>query len=167
MLGAKVGSLHFPVLRYFLLFARRCIIGRWESGTLSSPDLDILRGALYVDRTFSLGAIIAQRLHTNRSKGVIYGGIYASCRARNFEIPIRHKEDELLPTKFLDYDSMAGHNFIDSGERRFRYNLIFSQGTHGIIPLPAPALFDLFRGKYTIMSEDIYAYCGYFTWHMI
>jgi hypothetical protein len=105
--------------------------------------------------------MIARRLHTNRSKGVIYGGIYASRLARHFEIPIRHDEEErLLPTRYLDYSSMVGHNFIDDGPRRFRYNLVFSQGTREIITLPAPALFDLYRGKYTIMPEDIYAYWG-------
>ena len=59
VLKARVTSLHFPVLRYFSLFAGRCMTGRWESGTLSSPDLAILCHALYGDRTFSLGATIA------------------------------------------------------------------------------------------------------------
>jgi hypothetical protein len=107
-----------------------------------------------------LGAIVAQQLHTNRSKGVIYGGIYAFRLARHFRMPIRHEEDELLPTKYLDYDSMVEHNFIDSGRRRFWYNLVFSQGTREIITLPAPALFDHSRGRYTITPKDIYAYWG-------
>ena len=75
---ARVASLHFLVLRYYALFARRCLIGCGESGGLSAPDLAILRHALYTDRTFSLGAMVARRLHTNCSKGVIYDGIYAS-----------------------------------------------------------------------------------------
>src|SRR3989337_828920 len=29
---ARVASLHFPVLRYYSLFAGRCLIGSWESG---------------------------------------------------------------------------------------------------------------------------------------
>jgi hypothetical protein len=97
---ARVSSLHFPVLCYYSLFAGRCLTSWWESGTLSSPDLAILRHALYADRTFSLGAMVARRLHTNRSKGVIYSGIYASRLAKHFEIPIRHNEEEerLLPT---------------------------------------------------------------------
>jgi hypothetical protein len=118
---ARVASLHFPVLHYYSLFTGRCLTGRWESGTLSSPDIAILQHALYSDRTFSLGAMIARRLHTNRSKGVVYGGIYASRLARHFEIPIRHDEEEerLLPTRYLDYSSMVGHNFIDDSTRRF------------------------------------------------
>ena len=70
------------------------MIGRGESGGLSAPDLAILRHALYTDRTFSLGAMVARRLNTNRSKGPIFGGIYASRLARHFEIPIRHEEEE-------------------------------------------------------------------------
>ena len=59
MSEARVASLHFPVLRYYSLFARRCLIGHGESGGLSAPDLAILRHALYTDRTFSLGAMVA------------------------------------------------------------------------------------------------------------
>jgi hypothetical protein len=66
--GARVASLHFPVLRYYSLFVGRCLIGRGESGGLSAPDLAILRHALHRDRTFSLGAIVARRLSLNRSK---------------------------------------------------------------------------------------------------
>ena len=60
----------------------------------------------------------------------------------------------------LDYDSMVGHDFIDEGPVRFRYNLVFSQGTREVIILPAPTLFDIHRGRYTIMPKDIYAYWG-------
>jgi hypothetical protein len=56
---ARVASLHFSILLYYSLFAGRCLTGRWESGPLSSPNLAILRHALYRDRTFSLGAMIA------------------------------------------------------------------------------------------------------------
>jgi hypothetical protein len=39
------------------------------------------------------------------------------------------------------------------------YNLVFSESTHDIIPLPAPALFDSFaRHGYRVMPEDIIAY---------
>jgi hypothetical protein len=83
--------------------------GRGESGTLSAPDLAILRHALYANRTFSLGSMVARRLHTNRSKGTIYGGIYATRLAAHFKIPIRLEEEEemMLPTKYLDYAGSA------------------------------------------------------------
>ena len=85
---------------------------------LSSLELAILRHALYHDRTFSLGAMIARRLHTNHPKGVIYDGINASRLAKHFEILIRHEEvdEKLLPVRHLDYDSMVGHNFLDNEE---------------------------------------------------
>ena len=41
----------------------------------------------------------------------------------------------------------------------FRYNLVFSEDTRDIIPLPAPALFDSHaRNGYTVMPLDIVAY---------
>lgn len=90
------------------------MIGRGESGGLSAPDLAILRHALHAESTFSLGAIIAQRLNTNRLKGTIFGGVYASCLAKHFENLFRHddKEEMLLPTKYLNYAIMVAHDFI-------------------------------------------------------
>src|SRR3990170_1330064 len=55
---ARVASLHFPVLRYYSLFAGRCLIGCGESGGLSAHGLSILLHALYHDITFSLGAMV-------------------------------------------------------------------------------------------------------------
>ena len=54
---ARVSSLHFPFLRYYSLFAGRCLIGHGESGGLSAPDLAILRHALLRDKSFSLGVL--------------------------------------------------------------------------------------------------------------
>ncbi len=99
----------------------------------------------------------------NRSKGVVYGGIYATRLARHFEIPIRlDKEEEiLLPERYLDYDSMVRHDFLDRDiNRRMIYNLVFSQGTRETITLPTPSLFNLHLGRYIIMPSDIYAYWG-------
>ena len=58
---ARIISIHFPVLRYFAIFASRCLIGRGNSGNLSAPDLVILCHALFRDTTFSLSTIIAKR----------------------------------------------------------------------------------------------------------
>ena len=60
VLDARTTSIHFPVLRYFAIFASRCLIGRGNSGNLSAPDIVILRHALFRDTTFSLGAIVAK-----------------------------------------------------------------------------------------------------------
>jgi len=78
------------------------------------------------DRTFSLGAIVTRRLSLNRSRGPIFGGIYASRISRRFEIPIRHDEEEemLLPTRYLDYNSMVAHDFIKNDkDKRLIYNV--------------------------------------------
>ena len=75
---ARITSIHFPVLRYFAIFASRCLIGRGNYGNLSAPDIVILCHAFFHDNTFSLGAIIAKRLSMNRTKGPIFGGIFAS-----------------------------------------------------------------------------------------
>ena len=43
---ARITSIHFPVLRYFALFASRCLIGRGNRGNLSIPDIIILHHSL-------------------------------------------------------------------------------------------------------------------------
>ena len=54
---------------------------------------------------------------------------------------------------------MVRHDFLDrDASRRMIYNLAFSQGTRETITLPAPFLFDLHVGRYTIMPLDMYAY---------
>ena len=107
---ARITSIHFPVLHYFAIFSSRCLIGHGNGGNLSAPDIVILRHALFLDTTFSLGAIVAKRLNLNRTKGPVFGGIFASRLAAHFNIPIRHyeKEEKLLPYIFVDYKSMVG-----------------------------------------------------------
>ena len=125
---ARTTSIHFPVLRYFAIFASRCLIGRGNYGNLSAPDIVILCHALFRDNTFSLGAIIAKRLNLNRTKGPVLGGIFTSHLAAHFNIPIRHyeKEEKLLPPIFLDYKSMVAHDFIvKNKEKMLKYKLIF------------------------------------------
>ena len=120
-----------------------------------------MRLALLRDKTFSLGAIVARRLTLNHSRGPIFGGIYASLLARRFEIPIRHDKEEemLLPTRYLDYNSMVAHDLIKKDkEKRLLCNLVFSQGTCETIALPASSLFDIHSGRYLILPRDIYAY---------
>ena len=57
---ARTTSIHFPVLRYFTIFASRYLIGRGNCGNLSAPDIVILCHALFRDNTVSLGTIIAK-----------------------------------------------------------------------------------------------------------
>ena len=65
------------------------MLAREKVGALSAPDLVVLCRALQGDTTYSLGAIVARRLHINKSKGKIYGGIYATRLANRFNIQIR------------------------------------------------------------------------------
>ena len=130
-------SIHFPLLRCFAIFASRCLIGRGNCGNLSVPDIIILFHALFHDNSFSMGAVIAKRLSLNRTKGPIFGGIYASRLAAHFNIPIRHyeKEEKLLPPTFLDYKSMVAHEFIvNNDDKMLLYNLRFNKKHNEILP---------------------------------
>src|SRR5215216_4209678 len=158
--SVTAACLHFPAVHYFALFIVKCLLAREKVGALSAPDFSVLRRALYGDNTYSLGAIVARRLHINTSKGKIHGGIYATRLASHCNIQIR-QHDYPLPKVYLDRQAMALHHFID-GENTtidIPYNLVFSENTRDIIPLPAPALFDpIARGGYMILPEDIVAY---------
>ena len=58
-------SLQFPVVHYFAIFVAKCLLAREKVGALNSPDLVILLCALEGNDTYSLGAIVARRLHLN------------------------------------------------------------------------------------------------------
>ena len=55
---ARITSIHFPVLRYFALFASCCLIGHGNSGNLTIPDLIILLQGLYSDNSISRAALL-------------------------------------------------------------------------------------------------------------
>ena len=83
-------------MHYFALFNAKCLTPREKAGALSAPDLAILRRALHDDHTFNLGDIIARRLHLNKTKGKIHGGIYATRLASDFNVQI-HQHDYRFP----------------------------------------------------------------------
>ena len=149
------------MLRYFAIFASRCLIGRGNCGNLSVPNIIILFHSLFCDNSVSMGGIIAKRLSLNHTKGPIFGGIYASRLAAHFNIPIRHyeKEEKLLPPIYLDYKSMVAHDFIvKNRETELKYKLFFDKHHPETITLPAPFLFDLSSGQYLVPLEAIHAY---------
>ena len=155
---AQITSIHFPVLRYFAIFASRCLIGRGNCGNLTAPDIVIYAMPCFV---VTHCAIVAKRLNLNRTKGPILGGIFASRLAAYYNIPIRHyeKEEKLLPPAFLDYKSMVAHDFIvKNRERALKYKLIFGKNHPETITLPAPSLFDLSAGKHLVLPETVRAY---------
>ena len=81
--------LQFPSVHYFTLLIAKCLLAREKVRALSAPHFAVLRRALYGDNTYSLGVIVARRLHLNRSKGKIHGGIYVTRLASHFNIQIR------------------------------------------------------------------------------
>ena len=62
---ARITSIHFPVLRYFAIFASRCLIGHGNCGNLCVPYIIILFHGLFCDNSVSMGGIIAKRLSLN------------------------------------------------------------------------------------------------------
>ena len=64
-------SIQFPDVRCFALFIAKCLLAREKVGAFSAPDFAIIRCALHGENTYSLGAIVARRLHFNGSKGKI------------------------------------------------------------------------------------------------
>ena len=107
-----------------------------------------------------MGAIIARRLHLNKTKVKIHGGIYATRLARYFNVQFC-PHDYLLSRVYLDHKSLQDHQFLDvtDSPREILYNLVFRKETRDVIPLPAPALFDsITRNGYMIMPHDIIAY---------
>ena len=55
---ARITSIHFPVLRYFALFASRCLIGRGNSRNLSILDIIILLHGLFSDNSASMATLL-------------------------------------------------------------------------------------------------------------
>ena len=157
---ARITSIHFPVLRYFAIFASRCLIGRGNCGNLSVPDIIILFHGLFSDNTVSMGGIVARRLSLDRTKGPIFGGIYASRLAAHFNIAIRHyeKEEKLLPNAYLDYKSMIAHDFLVKDRNgELKYKLYFGKHYPETITLPATSLFN-FVGPYPVTWAAVQAY---------
>ena len=108
-----------------------------------------------------MGGIIAKRLSMNRTKGPIFGGIYASCLAAHYNIPIRlyEKDEKLLPIAYLDYKRMVAHDFIvKNKEGELKYKLFFDNHHPETITLPTPSLFDLSAGLYLVPLAAIHAY---------
>lgn len=153
----RIFSIHFPSVHYFALLIGRCVTGKQDPSATYAPDLSILHSALYSDRTYNIGAVVVRRLSKNVSSDDIYGGIYASCLAAYFEIPIRYDEDHELPTCFIDFEAMKCHGFIyfTAKPNDYKYNLMFDMHHPVIITLPASTLFD-HQGKerYYVTLEE-------------
>lgn len=98
-------------MHYFAVFIAKCLVAREKVGSLSAPDFAVLRHALYGDNTYSLGAIVARRLHLNRFKRKIHGGICANRLATHLNVQIR-QHDHPLTKVYLDIAAMKNHQFL-------------------------------------------------------
>ena len=78
----RIKSIHFPSIQYFALFNGKCIVGKQDCSTLCAPDLSLIHTALIGIKCYNLGAIVVHRLQHNAGSGYFYGGIYASCLAK-------------------------------------------------------------------------------------
>ena len=59
------------------------------------PDLSVLKSAVFGDKQYNLGAIVARRLHLNGKSGDLFGGIYATHLANYLSVPINGNDIEL------------------------------------------------------------------------
>ena len=119
--------------------------------------MSLIRTALTVERSYNLGAIIARRQqHTN--SGYFYGGIYATCLARELGVsPLPY--DPILPTQYLDFDAMKDHKILKGDIHIFTYKLLFNQASVVHTYLPAPALFDYHsKGRYFALESEARAH---------
>ena len=109
----KISSIHFPAIRFFAYFITKCVLARKNGGKITIPDLAFLAAALQGNRTYNLGALIANRLVTNRERGGICGGLIAS-RLLAMHNVVPHRLDIQLPMEKLDIASMIKHEFLSN-----------------------------------------------------
>ena len=150
---ATIGIIHFPSIHYFALFIGRCINGKDEACHMCVPDLCVLKSAVFGDKQYNLGAIVARRLHLDGLCGVLVGGIYATRVANYLDVPI-HENDMELPPAYLDYKAMVRHQFIERNEQPLQYRLIFDRQRAVHIALLAPTFFDFQEKRRHVITRE-------------
>src|SRR3954469_16970853 len=155
--SGKIRNIQLPTIRYFSYFITKCVLAR----KLSSFDLAFIAAALNRNSSYSLGALIAHRLTTNREKGGICGGLVASSFLA-FHGLEPHYSDFQFPIERLDIESMIQHGFVSLGAnvRSLPYEISFTQQgrrkgrTEKIVYLPAPALFNFDNRQGWSLTEE-------------
>jgi hypothetical protein len=165
--GGKISSIHFPAIRYFAYFITKCVLARKNGSKISIQDLAFLAAALQGNRTYNLGALIANRLATNREKGGICGGLIASRLLAMHNVEPHHLDIQ-LPIEKLDIVSMIKHEFVSDSSNlsNLSYRITFykkswtiTKKTEKLVGLPAPALFNLdSREDWSITEGELKAY---------
>ena len=79
--------------------------------------------------------------------------MYTTRLANFLEIDIREDDMELPPT-YLDFDSMASHQFAERTEPPLQYRLIFNKRHVVRVALPASAFFDSQAKRRYIMTRE-------------
>ena len=120
--------------------------------------MSLIHTALTCERNYNVGAIVARRLQHNGSSGYFYGGIYATCLARELGVsPLPY--DPILPTQYLDFDAMKRHKILRGDPHNFTYKLLFNQDSVVHTYFLAPALFDAHsRGRYYVLESEARAH---------
>ena len=97
-------------------------------------------------------------LQHNAGSGYFYGGIYATCLARELVVS-PWPYDPILPTQYLDIDAMKRHKILSGEAHIFTYNLLFNKKSVVDTFLPAPALFDVHsKGRYYVLESEARAH---------
>src|SRR3954463_11288106 len=74
----KISNILFPHLRYFAYYIVRGVLARDKTSNTYSPDIAIMANALSGEHEYHVGTLIARCLATNRNKGGLFGGVYAT-----------------------------------------------------------------------------------------
>jgi hypothetical protein len=120
--------------------------------------LSLIHTALTGEKHYNLAAIIARRLQLNAGSGNFYGGIYATCVARELGVLVR-QDDPIIPTQYLDFDAMGRHKFRRGDVSNFTYNLWFANNDIVHTYLLAPTLFDYnSKGRYYVLKSEARAH---------
>ena len=94
----------------------------------------------------------------NANSGYFYGGIYATCLARELGVspfPL----DPILPTQYLDFGALKSHKILKGKIHDFTYNLLFNQSHVVDTYLPTPALFDYHsKERYFVLESEARAH---------
>ena len=119
--------------------------------------MSLIRTALTGERNYNLGAIIARRLQHNANSGYFYGGI-STRLARGLGVsPLPF--DPILPTQYLDFDTLKDHKILKGKVDNFTYNLLFHQKSVVHTYLPARALFNYHsKGRYFVLESEARAH---------
>ena len=67
--------------------------------------------------------------------------------------------DHILPTQYLDFDTLKDHKILKGKIHDFTYNMLFNQTSVVHTYLPAPALFDYHnKGRYFVLENEARAH---------